>query len=110
MFKMNKKIKGSKNLNVPNKGEQSQTCLNYAERKEHLHKENVPNLRFPEFSGEWEKTTIGKILTIGNGRDYKHLTEGNIPVFGTGGYMLSVNEYLYDGESVFIGRDRKSTR
>ena len=75
-----------------------------AERKEHLHKENVPNLRFPEFSGEWEKTTIGKILTIGNGRDYKHLTEGNIPVFGTGGYMLSVNEYLYDGESVFIGR------
>ena len=104
MFKMNKKIKGSKNLNVPNKGEQSQTCLSYADRAEHLRKENVPNLRFPEFSGEWEKTTIGKILTIGNGRDYKHLTEGNIPVFGTGGYMLSVNEYLYDGESVFIGR------
>jgi type I restriction enzyme S subunit len=104
MFEMNKKIKGSKNLNVPNKGEQSQTCLGSAERKEHLHKENVPNLRFPEFSGEWEKTSIGKILTIGNGRDYKHLTEGNIPVFGTGGYMLSVNEYLYDGESVFIGR------
>ena len=54
MFKMNKKIKGSKNLNVPNKGEQSQTCLGSAERKEHLYKENVPNLRFPEFSGEWK--------------------------------------------------------
>src|SRR5690606_32421612 len=27
-----------------------------------------------------------------------------IPVFGTGGYMTSVNEYLYDGESVCIGR------
>ena len=34
----------------------------------------------------------------------KLLKIGNIPVFGTGGYMLSVNDYLYDGESVFIGR------
>lgn len=25
-------------------------------------------------------------------------------MFGTGGYMLSVNDYLYDGESVCIGR------
>ena len=27
-----------------------------------------------------------------------------IPVYGSGGYMLSVNDYLYDGESVCIGR------
>ena len=38
------------------------------------------------------------------GRDYKHLEDGNIPVYGTGGYMLSVDSYLYDGESVCIGR------
>ena len=47
---------------------------------------------------------IGNVLKIGNGRDYKHLEKGNVPVFGTGGYMTSVNDYLYEGETVFIGR------
>ena len=65
---------------------------------------NVPNLRFKEFQGEWEKCKISDILSIGNGRDYKHLEKGDIPVFGTGGYMTSVNSYLYDGETAFIGR------
>lgn len=65
---------------------------------------NVPNLRFPEFQGEWHLCKISNILSIGNGRDYKHLAKGNIPVFGTGGYMTSVNDYLYDGETTFIGR------
>ena len=65
---------------------------------------NVPNLRFPEFEEEWHLCKISNILSIGNGRDYKHLAKGNIPVFGTGGYMTSVNDYLYDGETTFIGR------
>ena len=65
---------------------------------------NVPKLRFTEFSGEWDEKPINKLLTIGSGKDYKHLSEGDIPVYGTGGYMLSVNDYLYDGESVCIGR------
>ena len=47
---------------------------------------------------------ISDILSIGNGRDYRHLDNGNIPVFGTGGCITSVNEYLYDGETTFIGR------
>ena len=53
----------------------------------------VPKLRFDGFSGEWDKKQISEILTIGSGRDYKHLPNGNIPVYGTGGYMLSVNNY-----------------
>ena len=61
-------------------------------------------MRFPGFSGEWEETSIGNVVKIGSGKDYKHLEKGNIPVFGTGGYMTSVNDYLYDGETVFIGR------
>lgn len=65
---------------------------------------DVPALRFPEFSGEWDEYAIGEILSIGNGRDYKHLHNGDIPVFGTGGYMTSVDDFLYDGESVFVGR------
>lgn len=65
---------------------------------------NVPNIRFKEFKEEWEECKISDILSIGNGRDYRHLDNGNIPVFGTGGCITSVNEYLYDGETTFIGR------
>ncbi len=64
----------------------------------------MPRLRFPEFGGEWETDQLGNMLKIGNGRDYKHLNSGSIPVYGSGGYMTSVDDYLYDGESVCIGR------
>ncbi len=66
----------------------------------------IPKLRFPEFkdSGEWEEKKLGEIFKIGSGKDYKHLSTGNIPVYGSGGYMTSVNDYLYEGESVCIGR------
>ncbi|MGL5968060.1 MAG: restriction endonuclease subunit S [Kluyvera sp.] len=68
--------------------------------------ENVPQLRFPEFlkSGDWTVKPFAHLFKIGNGRDYKHLGKGDIPVYGSGGYMCSVDEYLYDGESVCIGR------
>lgn len=68
--------------------------------------ETQPRLRFPEFQNavEWEILPFNKLFSIGNGRDYKHLSAGDVPVYGSGGYMRSVNEYLYDGESVCIGR------
>jgi type I restriction enzyme S subunit len=68
--------------------------------------EKVPKYRFKEFEndGEWVEKLFEQLFIIGNGRDYKHLNNGDIPVYGSGGYMLSVNEYLYDGESVCIGR------
>ena len=47
---------------------------------------------------------IGDILTIRNGKDYQHLENGDIPVYGTGGLMCHVNNFLHDGESVCIGR------
>ena len=47
---------------------------------------------------------MGEILNINSGRDYKHLNKGDIPVYGTGGYMLSVNESLSDIDAVGIGR------
>lgn len=64
----------------------------------------TPQIRFKGFEEEWKETMIGNLLSIGNGCDYKHLESGDIPVFGTGGLMTTVNQYLYDGESVFIGR------
>ena len=68
--------------------------------------EKVPKYRFKEFEndGEWELKSFENLFEIGNGRDYKHLGKGEIPVYGSGGYMLSVDEYLYDGDSVCIGR------
>ena len=45
-----------KKLNAPNKREQNQTCLDSAEREGLRPKGNVPNLRFPEFHGEWEES------------------------------------------------------
>ena len=47
---------------------------------------------------------IGDILTIRSGKDYQHLENGDIPVYGTGGLMCHVNNFLHDGESVCIGR------
>ena len=66
----------------------------------------VPALRFPEFRGMegWEEHKLKMLCEIGNGKDYKHLGVGNIPVYGSGGYMTSVDDFLYDGESVCIGR------
>ena len=59
---------------------------------------------FKNLPSGWRVVRLGDVLKIGSGRDYKHLELGNIPVYGTGGYMLSVDEFLYDGESVCIGR------
>ncbi len=63
-----------------------------------------PKIRVKGFSGEWEKTTFGVTVTVNSGMDYKHLAEGEIPVYGTGGYMLSVNESLSDIDAIGIGR------
>ena len=52
-----------KKVYVPNKQEQNQICLDSAEREGLSTKGNVPNLRFPEFEGEWEKCPLGKIST-----------------------------------------------
>ena len=52
------KNQGRKVLNVPNKREQNQTCSDSAEREGLSPKGNVPNLRFPEFEGEWEKMRL----------------------------------------------------
>ena len=57
----------NKKPNVPNKREQNQTCLDSAEREGLRPKGNVPNLRFPEFQGEWEKCTFDKIAQYKKG-------------------------------------------
>jgi len=80
--------------------------LKSAAGKQDAKPELRPKLRFPAFwdAAGWKIKRFDELLTIGSGRDYKHLSSGDIPVYGSGGYMLSVDDYLYDGESVCIGR------
>ena len=63
--------------------EQSQTCLNSAESEKIKDSKNlnVPHLRFPEFSGEWVETTLGKIseITKGSGISKDQLSEQGSP-------------------------------
>ena len=66
--------------------------------------EQFPELRFPGFTDAWEQRKLGEILKVNSGKDYKHLEIGDIPVYGTGGYMLSVNEALSEVDAIGIGR------
>ena len=64
-----------------------------------------PAIRFDGFTDAWEQRKLGELVDVCGGRDYKHLSEGTIPVYGTGGYMLSVNDALsYDRDAIGIGR------
>lgn len=44
------------------------------------------------------------VVTIKNGKDYKHFGEGDIPVYGSGGIMKYIDHYSYDGETVLLPR------
>lgn len=62
------------------------------------------NTEIGRIPDDWEVKELRDVLQFGNGKDYKHLKSGEIPVYGTGGIMTYVDNYLYDGESVGIGR------
>ena len=65
----------------------------------------VPAIRFAGFTDPWEQRKFSEIVDVCSGKDYKHLEEGPIPVYGTGGFMTSVDEALsYDRDAVGIGR------
>ena len=64
----------------------------------------VPELRFAGFADDWEERKLGDFIDVKSGKDYKHLNSGSIPVYGTGGYMLSVDRALSDIDAIGIGR------
>ncbi|EOD6248999.1 restriction endonuclease subunit S [Enterococcus hirae] len=63
-----------------------------------------PEIRFPGFTEDWEQRKLGDFIDVKSGKDYKHLNSGSIPVYGTGGYMLSVDRALSDIDAIGIGR------
>lgn len=50
------------------------------------------------------KYKLGELIEINNGTRYSHLQEGEIPLYGSGGLMSYVNDYLYDGKAVLLPR------
>ena len=67
--------------------------------------ESVPRIRFKGFTDTWEQCKLQNVLNVNSGRDYKGIGLGNIPVYGTGGYMLSIAQALsYDRDAIGIGR------
>ena len=67
--------------------------------------ETEPEIRFGGFTDPWEQRKFLDVVDVCSGKDYKHLKEGSIPVYGTGGFMTSVDEALsYDRDAVGIGR------
>ena len=59
-----------------------------------------------EVPEHWTMARIKRLALIRNGRDYKEVEsfEGEYPVIGSGGSFAAATKYLYDGESVLLGR------
>jgi len=66
----------------------------------------IPEIRFPQFSGEWVEKRLGEVgnLKYGKGQSEIINLKGNYPIIGTGGILNYSGNYLYDKESVIIGR------
>lgn len=59
-----------------------------------------------EVPAHWALGSIKNLASIRNGKDYKDVesVDGAYPVIGSGGQFANATSYLYDGESVLLGR------
>lgn len=81
-----------------------------------IFKEWFVDFNFPNATGKFQETEIGKIpvgwksmklseaLEIKYGKDHKHLQDGEFPVYGSGGIMRYAEKPLYESESILIPR------
>ena len=66
---------------------------------------NAPNLRFPEFQGEWEEYRIEDITeNISSGRCKSHSSSGKYNLYGSTGIIGKTNEACYEGNLVLVAR------
>lgn len=58
-----------------------------------------------EVPSHWEDTPLKRLLALQNGADHKDVQQDEgYPVIGSGGAFAFASEFLYDGESVLLGR------
>ena len=77
-----------------------------------IFKEWFVDFNFPGFDGElvdglpkgWRIDKLANICTVKYGKDHKHLEDGEIPVYGSGGIMRYAERALYENESILIPR------
>lgn len=96
-----------KKLNFSSEREQNQACLNSAEHEKNQGRKvlNVPNLRFPEFQGEWEEYRIEDItVNISSGRCKSHSSNGKYNLYGSTGIIGKTDEACYEGNLVLVAR------
>lgn len=62
--------------------------------------------RLQKFGGKWEFTTLGKLLQIAHGKSQANIESiyGKYPILATGGVIGKTDIFMYDKESVLIGR------
>ena len=72
--------------------------------------------RYPEYKdsgvewlgqvpGHWDVVQFKQFVNIQNGSDHKHVEQADgYPVLGSGGVFTYASDFLYDGESVLLGR------
>ena len=63
--------------------------------------------KFPDWffnQVDWQEKTLGEILKIFHGKDYKNLNPGKYPVVGTGEIINYVDDYNCDWACALIGR------
>ncbi len=53
---------------------------------------------------EWKTYKLNELVEIKYGKDHKHLADGEIPLYGSGGIMRYVDTPLYEQESILIPR------
>ena len=67
---------------------------------------NVPNLRFPEFSGEWENKRIDEIAPLQRGFDLptQEVEDGDYPVVYSNGILKHHKTYKCEAPGLVTGR------
>ncbi len=64
----------------------------------------VPELRFPEFEGEWENIRLEKIVTNIKSGNTKPNKEGKYNVYGSTGMIGKADNFTHEGQSILIAR------
>ncbi len=52
----------------------------------------------------WRVRKLNEVIEVKYGKDHKHLEDGDIPVYGSGGIMRYANKSLYCNQSILIPR------
>ena len=72
---------------------------------------NSPSIRFPEFTGEWENTTLEECVDFLDGQrkpiksDDRKGEKRLYPYYGASGIIDYIDEYIFDGDYILLSED-----